>query len=134
MKILEPLECIIYKNKPFALFRIQNNDYLLFNGVQTCMAYDFDENDVIILKGEDVIPFVLVHNMRIDTTINVLRNNNHGGNHHLLNVVKNAHIENELNTNLTVDDIYREYDDGIITYDELYLWLIIYAQNKYRRE
>ena len=135
MKILEPYKLYICKNKPFAYFEMQGKKYLNFNGVQIVELNKHNiEDDYIILTGEDVIPFILVHNWRIGNTINILRNGGRGGKHHLLIIVKNAYIENELNTNLTVDDIYREYDNGIITYDELHLALIIYYQDKYRME
>jgi len=135
MKLLEPYKLYICKNKPFAFFELQGKKYLNFNGVQiTELNKHGIEENYSLLTGEEVIPFILVHNWRISNIINSLRNGGRGGKHHLFIIVKNAYIENELNTNLSVDDIYREYDNGIITYDELHIALINYYQNKYRME
>lgn len=131
MILSEPLTCIISRTKPHAFFKVDGDKHLLFNGVQTMSIYNDYIDEYIILKNEDVVPFILVHNMRIDATINILETNNkYGRGKNLLNIVKEARIDNELNTNLTVKNVYDSYDTNIITYDELYLWLIIDAQNK----
>ena len=128
MILSEPLECIIKINRPFAYLKVEGGKYLSFNGFQIVNLDDKDiEKDYITLIGKDVEPFILVHNMRISNIINALEGmNNHKD---FLNTIKNAYIENELITNLTVNDIYHEYGNCIITYDELYLMLITYYQN-----
>lgn len=134
MKIEEPLIILINKHKPFAFFKIEHDKVLAFNGVQTLILNDDTNNEdhFIVLSGDDVIPFVLVHNMRMMTTIQILKNEGKGGKHHLITIVKEAVIENELNTDLTVEDVYNDYDNDIITYDELYIWLILETQRKHK--
>lgn len=132
MILQEPLTIAVNKYNTFAAFRIQNNRYLIFNGFQTFEG-DYNNDDFIILTGKDVIPFVLVHNMRIDNNIYTLKQycSRGGGKNYLSNIIKNSYIENELNTNLTVEDIYHEYNDYIISYDELWLMMIMYTQREY---
>ena len=131
MKLQEPITLYVHKNKAIALFKIENNKYLLFNGIQSVEMIDGFEDEYITLNNESAIPFILVHNMRIDIIVNELKNTGRGGKHRLIVSARNSRIENELNTNLTVHDIYHEYNNGIITYDELHLWLIIDTQRKW---
>ena len=132
MLLQEPFCVVINKSKPYALFKIKDNEFLLFNGIQTMELEDTYKNNYIILTGEDVIPFILVHNMRINASLELLKNSKFKiRNKNMFNVLNNACIENELNTTLTVHDIYKEYDDGIVTYDELHIYLAIDAQRKY---
>ena len=130
MILKQPFTILINKHSPIALFKTLDDKYLLFNSIQIIVD-KYDEENHIILSGDNVIPFILVHNMRINNIINTLKKNGYNDKNYLFDIVKNSYIENNLNSNLTVDDIYREYDNGIITYDELYISLIIYAQNQY---
>ena len=132
MKLEEPLVCLVNKNIDNAIFKIENNKYLLFNGIQTFeMDNEFDINQYIILNNEDTIRFIIIHNARINNLIQELKNIGRGGKHKIMLYTRNAYIENTLNTNIAIEDIYREYDDGVITYNELPLWMMLDVKRKY---
>lgn len=138
MVLSEPLTLLIGKDRPFVLFKTKDGDYLLFNGVQTVTMSGVYEsilnNYYIITEEKDIIPFIIVHNWRIDAAINDIKNTKGGrvsGRTGIIQILNNARIDNVINTDLTIDDIYKEYDNGIITYDELHIFLTLYTRSKY---
>lgn len=109
MKLQEPLTYIINETHPkhIGFFKVKNNEYLISSGIQTLIMNEILHDKYCIITGKDVIPFIIYHNYIIDFAIKQLKNTSKGSNN-IIKHTKNAYIENELDTDMTINDIIKE--------------------------
>ncbi len=136
MKLAEPFVYVIQKShaQKAGAFKLKDNkSWLLVAGVQTFeFETDPTENDeeFITLTGEDVIPFIVFHNWANEISQNYLKSIGQGGKHKPMVLTRKAIIENNIETDLTINDIVLKCRKGNITDDdyigtaELYEWMV----------
>ena len=135
MKLAEPFTLIISNKSPSAFFKTKDGKYLSFNGFQVANADESIKDYTIIKEREDILPFIILHNAHIDAIKNgIFVTSRVCGKRYLLDVLEKSYIDNELNTDLTIEDICEQYDDGIITYDYLHIWLMMDMLRKYNNK
>jgi hypothetical protein len=115
MLLSEPLTYIISKTHKdgLGLFRIENNRYLLISGVQT---FEMDSNlkdDYYIIEGEDVIPFIIYHNWCNEHSAYLSLLDDKDGKSWQSLYIKGAHIDNKINSNITIEELAHKYIDDL---------------------
>ena len=117
MELQEPFTFVINKKHPrkLGVFKVDTNNtfdsYLMCAGVQTFGLNNIKQDNYLVITGEDVIPFIIHHNKVVRNLINDLKISGHGGKYNLMTISRNAIIENELNTDITIQDIIKDTCD-----------------------
>lgn len=136
MKLAEPFVYVIQKShaQKAGAFKLEDNkSWLLASGVQ---SFEFEtdptENneDFITLTGEDVIPFIIFHNWANEISQAYLKSIGQGGKHKTMVITREAIIENDIETDITINDIVLKCRKGNVTDNdyigtaELYTWMV----------
>lgn len=83
MILQEPLTMIINKNKNYAMFKVNDNVYKFVAGTELMLSKEdaidlshaefipdeINDNNYTYITGDDVIPYIVLHNYNIQTTI-----------------------------------------------------------------
>lgn len=134
MKLAEPFVYAIQKThaQKVGAFKLEDGAWLVISQATTVeFTTDPSENEnFIVLTGNDVIPFILCHNWTMELSQAYLRSIGRGGKHSEMIEARNAMIENEIDTDLTINDIVLKCRKGNITDNdyigtsELYAWMV----------
>jgi hypothetical protein len=115
MILSEPLTYIIskeHKDGP-GLFRIEGNIYLLRGGIQTFEMNNNLEDNYYIIEGEDVIPFIIHHNWCNEHSAYLSLLDDKDGKSWISLCIKKAHIDNKIDSNITIEELAHKYIDDL---------------------